>query len=94
MYIRVTRARFDPARSEEVQAIGQDIVAANRRLPGFQAFHTGVDRAGGRIIALSFWDTEEHAQVSPDAFAEFARRLEAAGVQMESTEYYEETTPA
>ncbi len=94
MYIRVTRARFDPARSEEVQAIGQDIVAANRRQPGFQAFHTGVDRAGGRIIALSFWDTEEHAQVPREGFAELAQRLEAAGVQLEPTEFYEETTPA
>jgi quinol monooxygenase YgiN len=94
MYIRVTRARIDPARFEEVQAIGREIVAANRRLPGLQGYHTGVDRASGRIVAISFWDTEEHAQVPREGFAELARRLEAAGVQLEPTEYYEESTPA
>jgi quinol monooxygenase YgiN len=94
MYIRITRARFDPARFEELQAIGREIVAANRQRPGFQSMHTGVDRAGGRIVAISFWDTEEHAQVTGESFAEFARRLEAAGVQLEATEYYEEATPA
>ena len=38
----------------------------------------GVDRAGGRTVAVSTWDTEEHAQLAPDALG-LAYTLEPAG---------------
>jgi hypothetical protein len=49
--------------------------------------------AGGSSRSAS-GTREAHAQVPRDAFAELTRRLEAAGVQAELTEFYEETTPA
>jgi quinol monooxygenase YgiN len=94
MYIRITRARFDPARTEDLVAVGPDLVATFRRLPGFQGYHVGVDRARGTSVAISFWDTEEHAQVPRDALAEIIRRLEAASLQLEPSEFYEETIRA
>ena len=82
MFLRITRA------------IGPDVAAAFRRLPGFQGYHAGVDRARGTIISISIWDTEEHAQVPRDALGEIARRLDPLGVQVEPLEVYEETVSA
>jgi heme-degrading monooxygenase HmoA len=43
------------------------MAAAFRQLPGFESFMSGTDRASGRVIVVSTWDTEEHARFSRDA---------------------------
>jgi hypothetical protein len=70
MYMRVTRSRMDPARIDEASPLVQDIVAAIRRLPGFQSLTIGGDRATGQSISVSTWDTEEHARWSPDGLGD------------------------
>jgi hypothetical protein len=89
MYLRITRARFDPARYEEVVPLGREVEAAVRRLPGFQDYHGGFDRTAGTIAAVSVWDTEEHARVSRDALGDVIGRLQAVGVQLLLPEVYE-----
>ena len=65
MYMRVTRARLDSTKVDEtVRQVGQDVAAAIRRLPGCQSYVGGADRATGRTINVSTWDTEEHARWS------------------------------
>ena len=58
MYLRVTRGRLDPAGFDEVTQVGQEIAAASRRLPGNQSYVAGIDRASGRVLTVSTWDTE------------------------------------
>ncbi len=89
MYIRVTRGRFDPAKYEEFQRLSHDVHAAVQRLPGCQSVHTGGDRNSGRLIAVSTWDSEEHARFSRDALGDVVARLQSLGGQLEPPEIYE-----
>ena len=63
--MRVTRSRVDPARTDEATKLVQDIAAAVRRKPGCQSSMLGGDPAMGQAIAVSTWDTEEHARWTP-----------------------------
>jgi hypothetical protein len=93
MFIRVTRGRFDPARFDEFHQLVDDVATAVRRLPGLQSLMDGVDRARGQMIAVSTWDTEEHARWSAAALGgDFPSRLQALGVQLDPPEFFEATT--
>jgi hypothetical protein len=95
MYMRVTRARFaDPSKIDETtRQTGRDVAAAIRRQPGCQSFTGAVDRANGRAITVSTWDTEEHARWSPaDVLGDIVSRLEALNVQTDPPEIYEVTS--
>ena len=95
MYLRITRGRFDPARYEVLLPLSQQIRAAVQALPGCQSMHSGIDRNGGRLVAVSTWDTAEHANFSRETasgLGELVRRTEAIGVQLEPPEIYEIVT--
>jgi len=80
MYMRVVRARIDPAKVDEaINQVGQDLAAAVKRQPGCQSFMAGGDRATGQTITVSTWDTEEHARYSMDALGDVASRIQALG---------------
>ena len=89
MYIRVTRGWLEPAKYDEMARIVPDLTAAIRRLRGCQGFHPGGDRAAGRIVAVSIWDTAEHARWAREALGEVQRRVEATGVRLDPPEIYE-----
>ena len=93
MYIRVTRARMDPSKiNEAVMQVGQEVAAVIRRLPGYQSYVGGGDRATGQTISVSTWDTEEHARWSADVLGDIPSKLQAMGVQVEPPEIFEVTT--
>ena len=96
MYMRVTRGRItDPSKlgTDTANQVLRDLVAAVRRQPGFQSFTGGADRANGRTITISTWDTEDHARFSPEALGDLPARIEAIGIQVEPFEVFEVTTP-
>jgi heme-degrading monooxygenase HmoA len=77
MYIRVTQGTNDPSRVDDVLALVRDAgLPAMRQQPGFRNAYVGVDRATGRGLVVSIWDTQEQANFtnSPD----FVARLRAA----------------
>ena len=88
MYLRITRARFDPASYEEITAAAQEVQAAMRQLPGVQHIHQGIDRTAGSVAAVSVWDSEEHARFAREALGEAIGRMRALGVQFEDPEIY------
>ncbi len=92
MHIRVTRGRFDPAKYDELRGLSRDINAALQRLPGYQGAQTGVDRDAGQLVAVSTWDSEEHARFSRDALGDVMARIQAFGAQLEPAEVYEALT--
>jgi quinol monooxygenase YgiN len=89
MWIRVSRGRFDPARYDEFRGLAHDVHAAVQRLPGCQSVHTGGDRTDGRLVAVSTWDTEEHARFSRLALGDVLARIQSSGGQLEPPDVYE-----
>ena len=89
MFMRVVRGRVDPARLSGVLQLGGELAAAVRRQPGFQSATGGIDRASGRTITVTTWDTEEHASYAPEALGDIVTRLAQLGLQTEPTEVYE-----
>jgi hypothetical protein len=89
MYIRVMRGRIDPAKYDDLVGLAPAMRAAITRLPGCQSYQGGGDRAAGATLAVSTWDTEEHARFSGDALGDFVRRVQALGIQLEPPDIYE-----
>ena len=98
MYIRISRSRCNPSLCDEVLAVAEQTNPALRQLPGFQSSYWGVDRTSGAMVAVSTWDTGEHANFPRDALIgaagvgagpEVERRIADAGFQMDPAEIYE-----
>jgi len=89
MYVRITRGQGDPARIEETIRLVPDVSAALRELPGCQSVQVGVERATGKSVAVSTFDTLEHAQFARERLGEPITRLVAAGWQGEAPDFYE-----
>jgi quinol monooxygenase YgiN len=89
MFIRIVRGRIDPARLDEVAKLGPELSAAIRRQPGYQSATGGVDRASGRTVTVSTWDTEAHARYSPEVLGDIVTRMQQTGLQVEPAEVYE-----
>jgi hypothetical protein len=87
-YLRLTRGRFDPAAYDEVVRLTGEIAAATEQLPGYRGQHHGVDRAGGTLVAVSLWDSVEHARHSREALGPAHAAAVAAGVWLEPPEVY------
>ena len=79
MYLRITRARFDPAAYEQIAVAARDVRAAMRKLPGVQHIHQGIDRTAGTVAAVSVWDSAEHARFPREQIGEPIGRLRARG---------------
>jgi quinol monooxygenase YgiN len=92
MYLRIARSRADPATTDEERQLLQEVVAAIKRQRGCQSCVSGVDRASGRTLIVSTWDTEEHARFSRDALGDIMPRVQALGGQPDPPEFFEVTT--
>jgi hypothetical protein len=59
--------------------------------PGSQSVVlVGGDRNAGTIVAISTWDTEEHARFSrDDALSDIQRRVLATGTELDPPQIYE-----
>jgi len=90
MYLRVTRGRVDPAKSEEAIRLVPAIMAAIQQLPGCRGAQSGVDRATGNSISISTFETLDQAQFSRDRLSEAIAPLLALGWQGEAPEIYEQ----
>jgi heme-degrading monooxygenase HmoA len=89
MYLRITRGRFDPAAADRVTPLVSEVSAAVERMPGFQHLYQARDLSGGSIVAISLWDTEEHARFSREDLGEVVTRLAVTGVQLDPPEVFE-----
>lgn len=78
MYARISTFDREPGRLDEALSRGrEDILPVMRRQVGFQGFRILVDRARGRMVGISFWDTEDAAKAA--AMALDAVRDRSAG---------------
>jgi hypothetical protein len=91
MYVRVTRGRFDVARTDEIQRLSEkQLVPALKQRAGFRGYQGGLNPATGTLVAISNWDTREQAQDVGTVRAPF----EALGIHFEAPEVFEVTVQA
>ena len=77
--MRITHGTFDLAREADIQKmVDEQLIPELKSRPGFQAYYGGVDRAAGTLVAVTVWDTLEHATA-----VEASRAPMTAGLGME-----------
>jgi len=77
--------------SDSTRQTVRELHLAVKALPGNQSYIGAVDRATGRAMSVSVWDTEEHARFPADALGDLPARLESLGLQVQSSEIMEVT---
>ena len=92
MFLRLMRTSFDPSMQDEGMRLIHEVVDAFRRQPGFQSYYGAIDRTRGVTVAVTTWDTEEHAQVRNAEFGDLLPRLQAMGMRFDDPEIYEVVT--
>jgi quinol monooxygenase YgiN len=90
MFLRVTRGSSDPAKHDDLLALTDDFVAANKRLPGFVSYQSGIDPGTGAFVVITAWETADAARFPRDALGDVLQRLSAAGARPDSSEIYEQ----
>lgn len=85
MFVRVTRAQYDPARitDEEAVTLGERVAAATKAQPGFVSYQGGADHENGVLLAISTWQDKESAHVPREALGDVIAEIVNLGVQME-----------
>jgi heme-degrading monooxygenase HmoA len=63
MHVRVTTLQWQIGKKietidEAIRIVEESIMPVTRQQPGFKGFLTLADRRGGKIILLTFWETE------------------------------------
>ena len=94
MYSQVLMVNIKPGKMDEAIAIFKDSVApAIHGWKGLQSGRMLVDRAGNKIMAVSFWDSEadEASLQSSDAYKEQVAKLAALFAGPPEVEVYEES---
>ena len=93
MYSQVLRVNIQPGKMDEAIAIFKDSVApAIHGWSGLQSGRMLVDRAGSKIMAVSFWDSaaDEASLTSSDAYQAQVAKLAALFAGPPEVEVYEE----
>ncbi|HYV44212.1 MAG TPA: hypothetical protein VFA20_05090 [Myxococcaceae bacterium] len=66
MIVRISTGHFDADKHEAVKKLltegGERLIPAIKKLPGCLHYYSAIDRAAGKIVNVSVWDTLEHAQ--------------------------------
>ena len=90
MFIRVTTLTYDPSQEDQVIQLGDEqLIPLLRQMSGFVSYHTGVDRAAGRGVAISVWDNLDHAAGLRTAIGGLVQEFGAIGVQFEPAQVFE-----
>jgi heme-degrading monooxygenase HmoA len=80
MHARMTVIDGSAERLDETAGQLDSVVSLLREQRGFKGFTAMGDRSSGRVVAVSFWESESDMQASEDAVRESRERAaEAAG---------------
>ncbi len=93
MFSRLLRVNIQPGKMDEAIAIFKDSVApAIHGWRGLQIGRMLVDRAGNKIMAISFWDSQadEASLTSSSSYLEQVGKLAALFAGPPEVEVYEE----
>jgi heme-degrading monooxygenase HmoA len=80
MYARLSTLEGPPDGIEqEIASVREHVWAGAKQLDGFVGMTAFVDRATGKMMAVTFWDTEEALKASEEAAAELRSDSADAG---------------
>lgn len=90
-YARVTIAQADPAKLEEgIANINEIVIPRARELAGFQGGYWLADRAAGKVLGITLFDSEENVRQSDEAAAKIREAAGTSiGVNFTAVETYE-----
>jgi hypothetical protein len=92
MYVRITTGNFDPAKEAELQQLTDEkYIPLIQQLPGFHRYLSGIDRATGRFVSLTGWDSLENSQAFPTAIGGLVDGFVAASLRPDPTQLFEVT---
>ena len=86
----MSHGSIDPARYDDVVALADDFVAAFKRLPGFVAYQTGINRSSGAFVSIATWETADAANFTREELGDVFERFVALGVSVDPAEVYEQ----
>ncbi len=92
MFLRLTRGRFDPAHEEDVKSAVKPVIDAFRELPGLLRYTDAINHELGLFVALTYWDTQEHASFDRALLGDSIVTFTKSGVTLEPSEIYEVDT--
>ena len=76
MHARVTTGAVQPERLDEfVRSLQESLIPAAERQAGYREFLLLTDRASGRVVGITLWDTEEALRASEEAGGYYREQL-------------------
>ena len=80
MHARTTTLQLDPARIDAaVRQLESEEIARFKEIDGFKGFTLLVDRGSGKVVGISFWESEEKMSASEEAVRESRERAAETG---------------
>lgn len=68
MHARITTIQGDASQSEEAIAMVQDqVIPGAKGMAGFSGGYWGLDRATGKMVAVTLWESEDALRESEEA---------------------------
>jgi hypothetical protein len=91
VYVRVDNGIMPAERLDDFLAfIGEALVPAVRRYPGYRSLTASVDRTAGAISVATVWEREADRQAADAAFAVVLRRASEFGMRPVRIDLYEQ----
>ena len=80
MHARVNTLQMDSQRIDDaLRQLEEQDIPRFREIEGFRGFTVLADRSSGKVIATSYWDSEEQMLASEDAVKEARKRAADTG---------------
>jgi heme-degrading monooxygenase HmoA len=80
MHARVNTLQMDPQRIDDAtRQLEEEDIPKFREIDGFRGLTLLADRASGKVIATTYWDSEEQMRNSEDAVKEARKRAAETG---------------
>ena len=90
MHARVSFYELAPEGADQAVKAFEEVVDPIKQMEGNEGGMLLVDRAGGKGITITFWDSEEHLQTGVEKANQLRRQAaDAGGLSIRSVEHYE-----
>jgi len=91
MFARVSTVQGSPNQVEEgIKAVHEQVIPAAKGMPGFKGMLALADRASGRMVGITLWESEDALMKSEDAANQLrSDTSNAGGAEIVSVERFE-----